>query len=280
MIDLHLHTTASDGRLAPTDLVALAAASGLTTIAVTDHDTTAGLPDARAAAERAGLRLVDGIEITAVEHGRDVHVLGYFFDPANEELRTFLHDQRADRLRRIREMSVRLASLGAPIDLEPHLTSAARQAGRSIGRPLVADALVEAGHVRDRAEAFDRLLAIGRPAFVPRRGAPVADVIRIVRGAGGVTSLAHPGLTGIDDAIERFAAAGLDALEARHSDHDPLAEARYRRLAARLGLALSGGSDFHADPSHHAAALGIVTLPVEDFATLEARAAGRRVGAG
>lgn len=280
MIDLHLHTTASDGRLAPADLVRLAAASGLRTIAVTDHDTTAGLAEARAEAERAGLRLVDGIEITAVEGRRDVHVLGYFFDPGDDGLLAFLRDQRADRLRRIREMSVRLASLGAPIDLEPQLRSAARQAGRSIGRPLVADALVQAGHVRDRAEAFDRLLAVGRPAFVPRRGAPVAEVIRMVRAAGGVTSLAHPGLTGIDDAIERFAAAGLDALEVRHADHDPVTEARYRRMAAGLGLAVSGGSDFHADPSHHAPALGIVTVPLEDFAALHARAAGRRVSAG
>jgi len=281
LIDLHLHTTASDGRLAPADLVRLAAASGLTTIAVTDHDTTAGLAEARAAAGAAGLRLIDGIEITAVEDGRDVHVLGYFFNAEDDGLRAFLRDQRADRLRRVREMSVRLASLGAPVDLEPHLEAAARQAGRSIGRPLVADALVQAGHVRDRAEAFDRLLAVGRPAFVPRRGAPLEAVAGIVAAAGGITSLAHPGLTGIDERIARFAAAGLDALEARHSDHDPSVEARYRRMARGLGLAVSGGSDFHADPSHHAPALGIVTLPPEDFAALEARAAERRrVGAG
>lgn len=276
MIDLHLHTTASDGRLAPADLVAAAAAAGLTTISVTDHDTTAGLQAAHAAASAAGIRLIDGIEITAIESARDVHMLGYFFDPEHERLRTLLTAQRADRVRRVEEMNRRLAALGCPLDLGPLLENARRQPGRSIGRPFLADALIRAGYAQDRADAFDRFLAAGRPAFVPRQGPTVAEVIDVVAAAGGISSMAHPGLTRIDEDIPRFAASGLDAIEARHSDHDADAEARYRALAARLGLAVSGGSDFHADPSHHASALGIVSLPADDFRALEARARERR----
>jgi len=272
LIDLHIHSTASDGRLGPADLVAAAARAGLTTISITDHDTTAGLQDARAAARTAGIRLVDGIEITAVEDGQDVHVLGYFFDPDHEPLRAFLSAQRADRVRRVREMHQRLEALGVRLDIANLLEHAAQQPGRSIGRPFLADALVRAGHAQDRTDAFDRLLGAGRPAFVPRRGAPVSTVIEVVAAAGGITSMAHPGLTRRDDDIPRFAGSGLDAIEVRHSDHDDEAEARYRQIAARLGLAVSGGSDFHADPSHHIGALGIVTLPPADFAALEARA--------
>lgn len=276
MIDLHLHTTASDGRLAPVELVSLAAAAGLTTISVTDHDTTAGLAEARAAAGAARIRLVNGIEITAVEAGRDVHVLGYFFEPDDERLRVFLEAQRADRLRRILEIGEKLRGLGLAVDLAPLLARAQRPPGRSAGRPLIADALVGAGHATDRRDAFDRLLGMGRPAFVPRRGPNVAAVVERITAAGGIASLAHPGLTRIDPEIPRFAASGLAAIEARHSDHDAETEARYRRMASDLGLAVSGGSDFHADPSQHIGGLGLVTLPPADFAALEARAAGVR----
>jgi hypothetical protein len=276
LIDLHLHTTASDGRLAPADLVALAASAGLTTISVTDHDTTAGLAEARAAAAPLGVRLIDGIEITAVEAGRDVHVLGYFFDPENAVLGSFLLAQRADRVRRVREISQRLALLGCAVDLDAILNQAESQPGRSIGRPRLADALVEAGHAQDRGDAFKRWLGAGRPGFVARRGPSVARVVEIVGAAGGITSLAHPGLTGIDDQIERFAASGLVALEARHSEQDLTTEIRYRHMASGMGLLVSGGSDFHADPPHHIGALGVVTLPPVDFAALDARAYGLR----
>lgn len=276
LIDLHLHTTASDGRLAPADLVELAAIAGLTTISVTDHDTTAGLAEARAAAKPLGVRLIDGIEITAVESGRDVHVLGYFFDPESAGMHSFLLAQRADRVRRVREMSHRLASLGCAVDLHAILEQAETQPGRSIGRPRLADALVAAGHAQDRGDAFNRWLGAGRPAFVARRGPSLAQVVDIVGAAGGITSLAHPGLTEIDDQIERFAASGLMALEARHSEQDGVAEARYRQMASSLGLLVSGGSDFHGDPSHHIGALGIVTLPAADFAALEARTSSLR----
>jgi 3',5'-nucleoside bisphosphate phosphatase len=271
VIDLHLHTTASDGRLSPDALVNRAAAAGLTVVSITDHDTTAGLPLAGETAGTLGLRLVAGIEITAVECGHDVHVLGYFFDPGSRALADFLGDQRVDRLRRVSAIGERLRELGYGVDIAPLLVEARHQPGRTIGRPQIADALVLAGHVTNRRDAFDRLLGEGRPAFVARAGAPVAQVTSVIHEAGGVASLAHPVLLGMDDEIPRLARQGLDAIEVRHSDHDAAAEAHYRALAASLGLTVSGGSDFHGDESVHAARLGEVTLGEADFAMLEAR---------
>jgi hypothetical protein len=205
-----------------------------------------------------------------VEDGHDVHVLGYFFDPASASLAEFLGYQRDDRLRRVREMAARLEGLGAPIEVEPILRQTAAS-GRSVGRPHVAAALLAAGHVASHDEAFERFLGRSAPAFVPRRGAEVAAVIEIVQMAGGLASLAHPGLTHVDDRIGAFARAGLAAVEAFHSDHDAATEAHYRKVASSLGLAVSGGSDFHADDGHHRCRLGSVALPAAEFAQLEAR---------
>ncbi len=274
MIDLHLHTTASDGRLRPLALVALVAGAGLRVVSVTDHDTVAGLAEAREAAEAHGIRLVNGIEITAVDLGRDVHVLGYFFDAADGALAGFLEAQRAARIERVREIAARLQSLNCAIDLDALLAATPSSSGRSLGRPLVADALVAAGHAVDRRDAFDRLLGDHRPAFVPRSGPDVAKVVEAIAKAGGVASLAHPGLVGVDDRIPGYAAKGLAAIEARHRDHSPSDEARYRRMAGTLDLAVSGGSDFHGEHDSRDGAVsgpGSVTLSAEDFAALEAR---------
>ena len=270
MIDLHLHTTASDGTLTPSALVSRAAAAGITVLSVTDHDTTAGLAEARAAAADAGILFVPGIEITAVENARDVHILGYFFDPRSGPLAEFLARQRADRVQRVVRIGERLRDLGLPIDIEPLLEAATQNSGRSVGRPQIADALIRSGHVTDRDDAFDRLLGDDRPAFVPRTGVTPERVIDIVREAGGIASLAHPVLLQRDDLIPRLARAGLAALEVCHSDHDEPAERHYRELAGLHGLAVSGGSDYHGDTGRHAAALGAVTLPALDFERLRA----------
>lgn len=275
MIDLHSHTTASDGLLSPAALLDAAAAAGLTVLAITDHDTTAGYIEARRL-PAGPLELVPGIEISAVHNGRDLHVLGYFLEPSSPTLAAFLDRQRTDRRRRVMEMTERLQSLGHPIDAQPILDAADR--GRSVGRPQIANALVAAGHVRSRDEAFQRFLEHGGPAYVPRRGASPAEVIRIIHDAGGLASLAHPGVYNRDDVIEPLASDGLDAIEARHSDHDALTESRYRRMAARLGLLVTGGSDFHGNDTHRASSLGVVTLPQEDYARLRDRALQRGGG--
>jgi predicted metal-dependent phosphoesterase TrpH len=294
LIDLHLHTTASDGRLSPAQLVARVAAAGITTMSVTDHDTVAGLAEVAAEAAPRGIRLVPGIEITSVAEGRDVHMLGYFFDVANAPLLAFLEGQRALRVSRMREIGARLAVLGMPIDVEALVTAAATRPGSSVGRPQIARALVAAGHVSSVQEAFERWLAAGLPAFVPRTGPSPATVVDVVHAAGGVVSFAHPGVTKRDELIRPLADHGLDAIEVYHSDHKPEDVQEYRGLAQRLGLQVSGGSDFHGDPSTQLRAgpsasprtrpssrtdrnsLGVVSLPPDAFAALERHAVETR----
>jgi predicted metal-dependent phosphoesterase TrpH len=272
VIDLHLHTTASDGRSSPEQLVRAALEAGLTTIAVTDHDTTASVSAVMTVAAEVNLQTVAGIEITAVHGGRDVHMLGYFLDPHATELAEFLARQREDRRRRVMTMLESLERLGLSVDATAIRERASGETGRAIGRPLVAEALMRAGHVRSIAEAFDRFLAEGRPAYVVRRGAPPQQVVALVAGAGGLTSLAHPGKLRRDEIIPELVEAGLAALEVHHPDHDPLDVNRYRRMAETYGLLVTGGSDYHGPGSGRTAGLGRVTLPREDFDRLANRA--------
>lgn len=265
MIDLHTHTTASDGRCTPDELVARAAAAGVTVLSVTDHDTVAATGAVAAACRTAGLEFVPGIEITAVRERADVHVLGYFLDAASPLLQTFLAQQRRRRINRVREMIDRLAGLGIRLDAEAILKPGIDDPSKAVGRPWIARALVAGGHVADKNEAFDRFLSRGRPAFVPRAGAPPDEVFARIHDAGGIASIAHPGLIGHDEWLHEFAAAGVDAFEAFHSDHDAEATARYLALATRLGVAVSGGSDYHADETHGATHPGSVSLPREHF---------------
>jgi predicted metal-dependent phosphoesterase TrpH len=272
MIDLHLHTTASDGRCTPHELVERALRAGVTVMAVTDHDTVAAVSDVQSAAKACGIEVITGIEITAIERGRDIHLLGYFIDPGDSELAAFLAKQRTQRMARVEELGARLAQLGMPIDLESVLMQAREQPGRSVGRPQIARAMVAAGYVADTREAFDRWLATGRPAFVPRRGAPPDEVINVVHRAGGLASLAHPGQTDVDSHIPEYVGAGLDAIEVYHPDHDADAVERYRNVASRLRLLLTGGSDFHGD-ADHGGEPGAVALPAEDWIHLRDAAA-------
>jgi predicted metal-dependent phosphoesterase TrpH len=269
MTDLHMHTTASDGRCTPRELVDRVVAAGITVMAVTDHDTTASVDEVKTLASARGVDAHEGIEITAVQDGRDIHVLGYFLNPAEPRLIEFLRGQRETRVKRVHTIAARLAELGVPIDLQALLDEAERNVGRSIGRPQVARALQRAGHVADSREAFDRYLASGGPAFVSRPGSPPEVVIGIIQRAGGIASLAHPGRTRIDSRIEALATAGLDALEVYHSDHDADAIERYHRMASELGLLMTGGSDFHGDPAHGIEP-GASTLPEEQWQRLSA----------
>ncbi|PYQ97743.1 MAG: hypothetical protein DMF94_15370 [Acidobacteria bacterium] len=268
MIDLHTHTTASDGRCAPAELVARAAAAGVTVLSVTDHDTVAGCEAAAGACEAADIEFVPGIEITAVRDEADVHVLGYFIDPRSSALRVFLTEQRQRRFDRVGRMIARLARLGLRLDADAILRPAVDDPTRAVGRPWIARALVAAGYVQTTNEAFTSWLSRGRPGFVPREGAAPDNVIARIHDAGGLASMAHPGLIGRDNWIPGLAASGLDAIEAFHTDHDADAIARYRAMAQRLTLAVSGGSDYHGDESHGAAHPGNVSLPRDDFERL------------
>jgi predicted metal-dependent phosphoesterase TrpH len=265
LIDLHTHTTASDGRCSPAELVRRAAAAGVHVLGVTDHDTLAGCDAAAEACIATRLAFVPGIEITAVTSDRDVHVLGYFIDPRSPSLLDFLEEMRRGRVERLRLTVDRLRRLGIRLDADAILQPAVDDPARAVGRPWIARALVQDGHVRDVNEAFDRWLARGRPAFVPRSGVRPEEVFARIHAAGGVASLAHPALNACDKMISGFATSGLDAIEAYHPEHDGPTTVRYLSLAAQLGLGISGGSDYHGDSAHGSSAPGSVSLPPEHY---------------
>lgn len=272
MIDLHLHSRCSDGSDEPAALVRACRAAGLTIISLTDHDTTAGWDAAAAAAQAEGLEFIPGIEITAVLGDRDVHMLGYFPSRHVPLLEQFLATQRADRVRRVREIVDRLASMGFPVDLDAVLQHASSKPERTIGRPRIADAMIARGYVANRDEAFAKYLGYGCPAFVERRGATPEEVVELIIASGGLPSLAHPGLLDRDEIIPALVIAGLPAIEVFHTDHDADTSARYHRLATRSRLLVTGGSDFHgAAAGHHDVALGRITLPRDDYDAFRAR---------
>jgi len=273
VVDLHMHTTASDGRCTPTELVARVRDAGISTMSVTDHDTMAGVAAATRAAEAIGITVISGIEITSVHDGRDVHVLAYFLPESAPCLNEMLTGQRRQRVARATEIAERLATLGAPIDVDGLVEAASARGGKSLARPQIAQALIAAGHVSTVAEAFDRYLGEDSPAYVPHRGASPADVVALVTAGGGVASLAHPGYRPRDEIIPQLVDAGLAAIEAYHSSHDEAATARYLMLARHHDLLVTGGSDYHGEGTRRAEFFGVVNLPREHLDALLAHAA-------
>lgn len=265
--DLHLHSTASDGLLAPADVVACALERGLLAIALTDHDTVDGLPAARRAAEEEGLDFVPGIEISCDANGLEIHLLGYLIDEENAALRMRLAEAREQRVGRGRAMVERLNALNVAIRFE----DVVRQArGSVVGRPHVARALVATGAVSSEDEAFRRYLRNGGPAYVPKGGLTSAEAIRVVRGAGGVAVLAHPGLYAAEELVPRLVAEGLAGIEVWHPKHGLDQERRFLETAERLGLVATGGSDFH-DPASGAFP-GLAGVPLATIDRLRAAA--------
>lgn len=269
-IDLHTHTTFSDGDLEPEALVRRALARGIGVLAITDHDSIEGLPAARAAAGGA-LELVPGIEVSTSEGGLDLHILGYYVDPGDRELSLRLLRFREERSERMRRMAERLAALGIPVDLDEVF----RIAGHGVvGRPHLAEALIRAGHVENADDAFRRLLGAGGTAFVPRPAFSAAEAIALIRGAGGLSVLAHPGPGLVDSVVEGLAARGLNGIEVWHPQHGPLAVRRYQALAERLSLIQTGGSDFHGEG--RSANLGDIPVPERAFLELKRLAGAPR----
>lgn len=256
-MDLHLHSTASDGTLSPVDVVRRAAETGLAGLSLTDHDTTAGVEEARAEAERQGLRFLVGAELSANEPGSSVHLLAFGFSPADGNLQGFFRRYDEDRRARGRAMVDRLCDLGVLItyeDVEVQHGAAAPT------RAHVARALVAGDHVSREQEAFERYLSRGRPAFVEKRRVSPRDVFEMVHGAGGVVLLAHPGRTHGPDDVRRWADEGLDGVEVLHPANPPAVRSRMRALAAELGLLASGGSDCHG-PGTRRPDLGTEAVP-------------------
>jgi hypothetical protein len=247
-IDLHTHSTASDGTLAPADVVAEAARHGLTTVALTDHDTTAGWDEAAAAAHVHGVAVVPGIELSTHHGGTSIHLLAYLVDPAHPDLVAEMERSRVSRDTRLERMVARLAEGGVPITLEQVLAGVAP--GATVGRPHIADALVASGHASGRDQAFEEYLHDRSPYYVRHYAPDVLRAIRLVREAGGVPVMAHPfagrrGRTVGDAVIEEMAEAGLAGLEVHHRDHLGPERLHGQDLADRLGLFVTGASDFH-----------------------------------
>lgn len=264
-IDLHLHTTASDGRCSPTELVERAFKAGIRVMSVTDHDTRAGEPAARATADELGMEFISGIEITTVYGGKDVHMLAYGLPADVPDLEAVLADQRRRRIDRAREIVDRLARLDVPIDVDALIASANNGSGKAIARPQIASCLVAAGHVSSIAEAFDRYLGETSPAYVPHQGVSPAEIVGMIARSGGAASLAHPGQLKMDHIIGDLVDAGLPCLEVYHSSHSEDVQNHYAGLAQRFGLAITGGSDFHGDGTRRAEFFGVVGLPRPHF---------------
>lgn len=246
-IDLHAHSTASDGTESPAELVAAARAAGLTTLAITDHDTTAGWGEAVEAAIREGIELVRGIEISCSRNYRSIHLLGYLPDPDDPRLAIELARARDSRVNRMDRMIRRMADDGIPVTVEE--VRAQLAPGATLGRPHLADALVANGVVPTRDEAFRDLLHDGSKYYVGHYAPDPVAAIKLVRSAGGVPVLAHPfamrTATISDDMVEELADAGLAGLEAHHRDHEPADVERAVHLAERHDLVVTGSSDYH-----------------------------------
>jgi len=241
--DLHTHTIRSDGVLEPAELVIQAARAGLAAIAVTDHDTTAGVPEAIAAGADSDIEIVPGIEISTRTRNREIHLLGLFIEPNSELLAELSQRQREWRRERAEVMVERAADLGLDIDLE---RVDAIAAGASIGRPHLAQALLDAGQVVSTQDAFDRYLGIGKPCCVAKRMTDTKEAIAAVQVAGGAAVVAHPGSSRVrEKLLVELAAAGLDGVEVVHPRHPRGRRHLLRGLCERLGLLPSGGSDYH-----------------------------------
>jgi len=240
-VDLHTHTLYSDGVLTPEALVTRAIERGLSALSITDHDSMEALERAREAAAQA-IEVVPGIEISCTFDGAEIHILGYYVDPADERLASRLTRFREERVERAMAMIERLAALGLSIDPERVLELAGPGV---VGRPHVAEALVQAGHVAHVDEAFKRYLGPAGQAFVMRPAFDAGEAIELIHDAGGVAVIAHPGLGIEESRLERIADLGLRGIEIWHPQHGPVAVRRLRALAARYGLLETGGSDFH-----------------------------------
>ncbi|GAB7004180.1 PHP domain-containing protein [Nocardioides sp. AN3] len=281
-IDLHTHSRVSDGTDSPDELVRAAQAAGLDVVALTDHDTADGWDEAAATAHELGIELVRGMEISTTHEGRSVHLLGYLPDPTYPPLADELRHVLDGRRSRLPAMVERLRGLGIDLTVDDVLAVSADAAAS--GRPHVADALVRKGVVADRDEAFDTLLAAGRPAYVGRYATPLDRAIRLVSAAGGVSVIAHvwgrsrsesPGETELAALQE----VGLTGIEVDHQDHDPDRRERLRAIARDLGLVATGSSDYHgAGKTLHD--LGINTTAPEEYERLLDAAAAASAASG
>jgi len=269
IIDLHTHSTASDGQYAPAEVATRAAAVGTLAWALTDHDTVAGLEEGEGAARTLGIRFVPGIELSAFLERREIHILGHFVDPVHRTLRDFENLLADHRRTRVREIVRLLAENGVSVTEEAIV---ACSGGKTIGRPHVARAMLAAGVVGSVKEAFDRFLGEGQPAYVGRFRLLAEDGVKMIRQAGGVATLAHPGVSKVNPGeLPRLRALGFDGVEAYHPDHPREQAARYREAADRAGLVCTAGTDYHGEVVAPERFLGTSSMAPAELERLEAR---------
>jgi predicted metal-dependent phosphoesterase TrpH len=240
-LDLHVHTTFSDGDMTPAEVVEYAKGLGLAGVAITDHDEVAGVDAALEAAGR-DFEVISGVELSTSDGKCDIHILGYLIDTRDEELLKYLEIFRDARRKRGIRMVGRLQEMGVDIGVDEVLEKAG---GGAVGRPHIAAALVENGAVDSVETAFKRYIGFNSPAYVAKYQLKPSDAFRLIRQAGGVGALAHPGTTRRDDLITDFMAEGMRAIEVYHPKHSENDIKRYLRLAEKLGLVVTGGSDSH-----------------------------------
>jgi predicted metal-dependent phosphoesterase TrpH len=260
--DLHTHSTFSDGVLTPTELIELAYRRGVRVMALTDHDTTDGLPEAfEVAASHPDLTLIPGVEMSTDVPGSEVHVLGHFIDWRDEQFQRRLADMRESRLGRARKMVEKMAELGKPVTWERVQSFAGEGA---VGRPHIARALVEAGHVSAVNEAFDLYLSRNGPAYVERERLTPVEVVELLVAAKGLPTLAHPRELGsLEDLLAEMKTAGLVGMEVYYQDYSADEVERLRALAEKLGLLPLGGSDYHGLGGPQQREPGDIPLPDE-----------------
>jgi 3',5'-nucleoside bisphosphate phosphatase len=246
--DLHMHSTHSDGTCTPRDLVAMAREKGLGAIALTDHDTASGIPEAQEAGRELGMRVLSGVEISVEYASKTVHMLGYCFDRGADKLREGLDRLVEGRHVRNRQIIARLNELGIPINYEQVVQESG---GKVVGRPHFAMVMLRNGWVKEKQEAFDKYLARGAAAYVERLRFSPVDSVRLIREAGGVAVLAHPAFVSLhphetlEDIVRTLVDAGLQGIECHYSLHTPEQTREYLEMAKRYGLIVTGGTDFH-----------------------------------
>lgn len=266
--DLHSHTYFSDGVLSPTDLVQKMAAGGIEVLAVTDHDTIDGLEEAAAAASDAGIDLVPGVELTVTVGEDVVHVLGYGFDPGHAGLREYLRTFSEERRQRMEQMVTALQQAGVDVEMDDVEAKAVHAS--ALGRPHLAQALVDAGYVEEVNDAFEEYIGNEQVGFVPAPGRPAEDGIRTVHQAGGFVSIAHPGQWMSSTLLRRLDRRGVDAIECRCPSHAPYLVDYYRTRCRTRGLGVTGGSDYHGTGSHHEERIGTIGLSATEWERLQA----------
>jgi predicted metal-dependent phosphoesterase TrpH len=273
-VDLHSHSTASDGALAPEEVVATAARAGLVAFALTDHDTLAGVAAATEAGRRLGVRVVPGVELSLMDGEKEVHMLGLHIARV-DALQAELEAVRDSRKSRAEQIVAKLNALAVPVTIDAVFAEAA---GGAVGRPHIARALIAGGWVRDQREAFDRYLGAGRPANVEKQRITIGDGIRLIHECGGIAVIAHPGGDGRRERVEPLIALGLDGLEVKHPGHSGEDTLRIGALAEHFGLVKSGGSDWHG-ASSGPRVLGGMQVPEAWLDLQDARVEQRRAAA-